>query len=236
MSLTDHHRETSDARRHLDAADVSLVLNRQARCPVLLLLDVSGSMSGPPATELAAALPALAAHLREDPLARKRVELATVTFGGHVTLDDFVSAEAWVPPTLADRVGGSTPMAEALVAGLDALDRRLAAYNAERIKRYTPLAFLLTDGHPDPGPAIASAVARVRTAQDARRLALFPIAIGAGADERFLASLGPRAPRRLVEGGIPALFEWVSLVSASLAASIPGTQVPVPPVDTWAAI
>lgn len=225
-----------DARRHLDAADVSLVLNRQARCPVLLLLDTSASMRGAPASELGAALPTLAAHLREDPLARKRVEIATVTFGGEVALEDFVSAEAWLPSALTDRIGGSTPMAQALIAGLEALDRRLTAYDTAQVKRYTPLAFLLTDGHPDPGPAIADAVARVRAAQAAGRLALFPVAIGAAADEAFLACLGPRAPKRLAAGGIPALFEWVSLVGSSVAASVPGTQIPVPPVDTWAAI
>ena len=55
--------------------------NPEPRCPCILLLDVSGSMSGRPINELNAGLVTFRDELLADPLALKRVELGIVTFG-----------------------------------------------------------------------------------------------------------------------------------------------------------
>ena len=52
--------------------------NPEPRCPCILLLDVSGSMSGRPINELNAGLVTFRDELLADPLALKRVELGIV--------------------------------------------------------------------------------------------------------------------------------------------------------------
>jgi uncharacterized protein YegL len=58
--------------------------NPEPRCPVVLVLDTSGSMQGKPIEELNEGLRAFAAALKGDRLASLRVEVAVVSFGGKV--------------------------------------------------------------------------------------------------------------------------------------------------------
>lgn len=56
--------------------------NPEPRCPVVLVLDTSGSMKGTAIQELNEALRLFAEALKSDRLAALRVEVAMVTFGG----------------------------------------------------------------------------------------------------------------------------------------------------------
>ena len=103
--------------------------NPEPRCPCLLLLDTSGSMSGKPITELNEGLKALGDDLRADSLASKRVELAIVSFGPVNVELDFTSATQFFPPEL--RASGDTPMGAAIVNGLELLKARKASYKTE---------------------------------------------------------------------------------------------------------
>lgn len=58
--------------------------NPEPRCPVVLVLDTSGSMAGEPIRELNEGLRLFAAALSADRLAALRVEVALITFGGKV--------------------------------------------------------------------------------------------------------------------------------------------------------
>jgi uncharacterized protein YegL len=58
--------------------------NPEPRCPVVLVLDTSGSMQGKAISELNEGLRAFAAALKTDRLASLRVEVAVIAFGGKV--------------------------------------------------------------------------------------------------------------------------------------------------------
>jgi len=58
--------------------------NPEPRCPVVLVLDTSGSMAGPAINELNEGLRAFSEAIRGDRLASLRVEVALVCFGGKV--------------------------------------------------------------------------------------------------------------------------------------------------------
>jgi uncharacterized protein YegL len=58
--------------------------NPEPRCPVVLVLDTSGSMQGTAIQELNEGLRAFAAAIKGDRLASLRVEVAVIVFGGKV--------------------------------------------------------------------------------------------------------------------------------------------------------
>ena len=109
--------------------DNSFAENPEPRVPCVLLLDVSGSMTGRPIAELNEGLLALKNTLAADSLASKRAEIAIVTFGGTVkVVQDFATVDRFRPPTLA--ASGLTPMGKAIETGLDMIDARKAVYRA----------------------------------------------------------------------------------------------------------
>ena len=122
------------------------VENPETRCPVILLLDVSGSMSGQPIQELNRGLAAFKKDVVKDSQAALSVEVAIVSFGPVRLTQDFVTIENFTPPEL--KSDGLTPMGEAIEYALDLLESRKTAYKDNGILYYRPWVFLITDGAP----------------------------------------------------------------------------------------
>src|SRR5512141_3449224 len=100
--------------------------NREPRQPLVLLVDTSGSMA-PDISDLAAGLASLRAALAKDSVARNRVELCVITFGGGVTVHgELGEAATFEPPALT--ASDDTPMADAIEQALDLLEMKKRAY------------------------------------------------------------------------------------------------------------
>jgi len=84
--------------------------NPEPRCPCLLLLDTSGSISGAPIAELNAGLVGFKDELAADSLAMERVEVAVVSFGPVNIENTFHTAPNFFPPNLS--ANGDTPMGD----------------------------------------------------------------------------------------------------------------------------
>ena len=79
--------------RTLESA-VEFAENSEPRCPCILLLDVSYSMSGAPINALNEGLRIFRDGLNQDGLTKKRVEIAIVTFGSKVkVVQEFVTVD-----------------------------------------------------------------------------------------------------------------------------------------------
>ncbi len=223
--------------------------NPEPRCPVILLLDTSGSMRGEPIEQLNAALQQFDRELKSDPLAALRVEVAVVEFGGaaralgvygedtgkDVQFDAsraFVTADLLTPPTLTAR--GGTPMGEAVRRGLDLLHKRKEIYKQNSLDYFRPWMFLITDGNPT--DQWETAAEQVRLEESRKGLLFFGIGVE-NADLKTLARFTPdnRPPLKLRGLAFGELFQWLSRSLSAVAHSKPGEQVPLPPAG-WAEI
>jgi len=205
--------------------------NPEPRVPCVLLLDVSGSMSGQPIAELNEGLGTLKDTLSADSLASKRAELAIVTFGGTVDVaQDFVTAGQFQPPHLSAR--GGTPMGQAIVTGLDMIATRKSTYRANGISYYRPWVFLITDGGPDDGWQAAADL--VKQGEASKSFAFFTVGVE-GSNFEVLAKISTRAPVKLKGLNFRDLFLWLSQSMQSVSQSSPGDKVTLPPAG-WADI
>lgn len=201
--------------------------NPEPRCPSLLLLDVSSSMSGDRIRELQEGLTVYKDELAGDGLARKRVEVAIVTFGGSVdTLQNFTTVDNFTPPVLA--VNGDTPMGQAVVVGLNLLDQRKQEYRNNGIGYYRPWVFLITDGGPTDinTPQWPEAIQRVKAGEGAKSFSFFGVGVQ-DADMERLAQICVREPMKLKGLQFRTLFQWLSNSQQSVSRSTPGDAVPL---------
>ena len=205
--------------------------NPDPRCACVLLLDTSHSMSGEPIRALNAGLAVFQRDIQEDPLARRRVEIAVVSFGGTVRKEqDFVAAGSFSAPTLS--AGGTTPMGEAIALGLEMVKNRKADYKAGGMLYYRPWVFLLTDGEPTDDWKAAAQMARAEAA--ARGVAFFGVGVG-DANMTILATITERTIK-LNGLNFRDLFIWLSQSQRRVSASKPGEQTALPPITFGAPV
>ena len=205
--------------------------NPEPRCPCLLLLDVSGSMSGQPITELNMGLTTFKDELTTDALAMKRVEVGIVTFGPVRTELPFQSAASFCPSTLTAQ--GDTPMGAAICHGLDMVRQRKDEYRANGISYYRPWVFLITDGGPTDDWRSAASI--VQAGEAAKAFAFFAIGVR-GANMETLKQISVREPLMLDGLRFRDLFSWLSTSLRSVSRSTPGTEIPLQSPSGWASV
>lgn len=219
--------------------------NPEPRCPVVLLLDTSGSMQGAPIQELNEGLRSFRDVVKADRLASLRVEVAIVTFGGTVEAIDvregkgqridfdaqqaFVTVDLFQPPSLS--AGGGTPMGGAVRRALELLRERKEIYKRNSLDYFRPWMFLITDGKPT--DEWKSAAQQVKDEETRKGVIFFGVGVE-GADMDTLARFSDqRQPLKLKGLAFAELFQWLSKSLSAVAHSKPGEMVPLPAVG-WA--
>lgn len=207
--------------------------NPEPRCPVVLLLDTSGSMSGHPIDELNAGLAIFKQEIQRDTTASLRVEVAIITFDSSVDiLQDFVTIDEFYPPQLT--ASGVTSMGEAIELALNKVENQKAIYKSNGIQYYQPWVFLITDGGPT--DSWQSAAQRVRQADADRKISFYAVAVQ-GADMNILGQIAPvNIPPLMLKGlQFQELFRWLSDSMKRVSSSkVGGGQTSLPAVTGWA--
>lgn len=213
---------------------VQLAENPDPRAPCLLLLDTSASMGGEPISALNAGLQTLKKDLMKDELARRRVEIAIISFGngGVKTVQPFVTASDWQPAPLS--AGGSTPMGEALERGLEKIGTRKEMYRQAGLQYFRPWVFLITDG--EPTDSYEEHARQMQVADSTRGLTFFVVGVERANIDR-LAGIAPqnRPPLKLQGLKFEELFLWLSQSQQRVSHSRVGDQLALPPVG-WAEV
>lgn len=215
--------------------NVEFAQNPDPRCPCILLLDTSWSMNGTPIMKLNQGLQAFQNDIQQDALARRRVEIAMITFGngGVQLLQDFVEAGSFqAPPLSAD---GHTPMGEAINLALDKIRARKDVYKANDILYYRPWIFMITDGAPTDNWEYAKQ--RIHAEEAAKGIAFFAVGVE-GADMGVLSQIAiPNRPPRKLQGlKFVEMFLWLSRSQGRVSATEVGEQIALEPADGWSVL
>lgn len=198
--------------------------NRDPRVACVLLVDVSGSMSGYVA-DLERGFKTFIDDIQGDPLARKRAEVAVVTFGSEANLlVPFQEARSLSPVSF--QINGSTNMAAAINLALDELEARKSEYKTEGLKYYRPWLFLLTDGAPDRRPdapggdPFDAAVRRLNNAESRKQVTVFGVGVGEGVNWDQLNRLSNERVAVHMDGlAFGEMFRWLSASLSSVSKS-----------------
>lgn len=197
--------------------------NPEPRCPVVLLLDTSGSMTGAPIQQLNQGLQLFRDELAADSLAAKRVEVAVVTFGPVEVAAEFQTADSFIPPHLTAK--SDTPMGAAVQQAISMVESRKSDYKLHGIAYYRPWIFLITDGGPT--DSWEEAAEASRRGQESKQFAFFAVGVqGARMDvlSRFCA---PREPLKLDGLRFRDLFQWLSTSMKSVSHSRTDEVIPL---------
>lgn len=211
------------------------VENPENRCPVVLVLDTSGSMAGEPISQLNRGIGVFKEAVETDDQASLRVEVAIVSFGPVRLAQDFVTVHQFVPPRLTAQ--HDTPMGEAVSHALDLVEERKRAYRENGVQYYRPWVFLISDGAPNPGSNWEQAAWRAREADASKKVCFFAVGVQ-DADMKVLAQFAPpeRPPVMLDGLDFHKLFQWLSASVVRVSGSqVGGQMVELPPV-TWGSV
>lgn len=202
--------------------------NPEPRCPVVLLLDTSSSMSGLPITQLNDGIVTFKEALMKDTMASKRVEIAVVTFGPVRIISDFQTIDNFTPNEL--KASGNTPMGEAIETAIDMINQRKLLYRQNGIDYYRPWLFIISDGAPTDDWQKAAQL--IHEGERSKSLLFFAVAVE-NADLDLLSQISVREVVKLKGLMFRQMFLWLSSSLSSVSKSNPGQPVKTPGGWEW---
>jgi len=208
--------------------------NKDQKCPVVLLLDTSGSMAGQPIDELNKALVKLKEDVLNEPTLSSRLEIGIVAFDDDARVEraiDLITPETDLPIL---NVGGVTNLVAGMNKAIEIVTDRKSFYKSNGEQYYRPFIVLFTDGAPTNTPEeIEQLDQTIQQMSDEKRFVFLPFGVG-GADMQLLSKLAAQTEDQRLKGKAVAyqmtnetkfsgVFEFVS-ASISSAINQGGTQ------------
>ena len=210
--------------------------NPEARCSIVLILDVSGSMRGQKIETVNRALGKFRDIIREDPVTSLRADVAVIEFDHEArVVQDFTNGMDFEPPVLT--VKGGTNYSKAVNQALDITEARKQSYRDGGIAYYRSLAYFLTDGYPehDDDAALAQAAGRLADAEQSSSIAFFAFGISSPDIPADMSALNRLAPRTAIEltsmEQLDGSIQWLSRSVAAVSQSQPGDNIRLPQPD-----
>ena len=216
--------------------DVEFAQNREPRCPLVILVDVSGSMSGTRIAQVNRALSEFGDHIRKDTLTALRTDIAVVAFNHETQLvADFTEGMDYQPPPPLSAKGG-TKMGNAVLTALNMVETRKKTYRDNGLPYYRAFVMMLTDGKPehDKQEEIIAAANAVQAAEAQKNAKVVAFGIAAegnrgGADIQAIQRIVPSTWEDLISTDqLPGALEWLANSMESVSQSQPGDEVALP--------
>ena len=210
--------------------------NPEARCSIVLILDVSGSMGGGKIQTVNQALVKFRDIIQEDSVTALRADVAVIEFDHEArVVVDFTNGTDFEPPELS--VKGGTNYSKAVNLALDVTEARKESYREGGIAYYRSLEYFLTDGYPehDNDTNLQQAAARLAEMEQSRGIAFFCFGISSPDVPADMSKLDELAPRKAIEltnmEQLDGSIQWLSRSVAAVSQSQPGEAIRLPEPD-----
>lgn len=192
-------------------------VDNTTKIPVMMLLDVSGSMHGEPIKELADSVQTFIEVLGDDDYARTSVELSIVTFSTniHVLHDYTFVDDIYFENNL--EVEDMTHMGKAIDYAIDSIQSKLKEYKEEGTLFKAPLLLIITDG--EPSDDITSASTRCADLIAKKKLTFMGIGVGKNVNMGELKRFNPNG-KVVLSPKYEDLAEVLKWVSYQLSAAV----------------
>lgn len=238
LCISDASSSQDDTMEKVCMDDTFDIDNPFPRCPVILLLDVSGSMDGDPINELNEGYRQFITETNCDESASNSVELEVITFESDVNVAVPFKSIYDVDSDPAPFVtGGMTSMGAALRLATEHLHQRRQLYNRSGIPAYKPWVILMTDGGPNDD--WQEAAQAMRELAENGSIQYLGIEIGDSVSHDTMCQILPATPGPLKLKGLrfKEFFRWLKDSLSSVSSSAVGEEenVPLPPI-TWGAL
>lgn len=210
-----------------------VVENYQQKCCCSLVLDISGSMYGPPLDELNRGLQDFHKEIQEDATTASRLEVAVITFGSQVeTLVEPSLVENFSMPMLT--TSGSTKLVDGVREGIQKVEDRKKWYKETGQPYYRPWVILITDGEPDPGQDVGGLAGEIQNGMDNKNYHFFAIGVE-GANMSVLKQISnDKMPPAMLQGlKFSAFFKWLSQSMGAVTSSTDGQKIEMPDPTSW---
>ena len=207
--------------------------NNDDRCPVALVVDVSGSMQEDIGM-LNAAIEKFRRTVLADPVATRRVEVALVAFNHQTEVrQEFCSIDEFNPGPLF--AGGGTKMCEAVNRALDMIENRKATYRANGVGYFRPWMLIFTDGMMGDAHEVPATARRVRETEKAKGVNTFVILNGAAKYDGTKAQLRQITDRTqpMKTAAYDELLEWLANSMVAVSNSGVGDKIKLEDPSAW---
>ena len=195
-------------------------MNTAPRCPVVLLLDTSGSMWGNAINELNAGLKQFIQETANDEAASMSVELEVITFDSYANVvmpfTPISDVEQNPSPLVAN---GMTAMGAGLALAYKDLQERRKLYSDNGISAYKPWVILMTDGGPN--DEWQESARKMRELGERGEIQYIGLEIGDSVDHSNMLSILPANPGPVKLKGLrfKQFFKWLTDSFSSVSAS-----------------
>lgn len=191
----------------------------------VLLLDTSGSMSGPALDSLNQAINNFIQQTSMDEMAMKRVDVAIITFDDKPELVmPFTPISQMQPVNLT--AGGLTAMGAGINMAIDQVKERNRFYASLGTPCFKPWIFMITDGSPTDD--ISTAVQRIQEEESKGthgKLKFFALGVS-NYNKQVLFQLTKRV-MELEDTDFSGIFDWMSESMCAISVSRVGENVPL---------
>jgi len=209
--------------------------NYEQKCLCVLVLDVSGSMSGEPINELNKGLQQFQKAVLDDFTASQRLEVSIVTFGSSVNcILEPSMVDSFQMPEL--KVGGTTKLVDGVRLAIDWIENRKKWYKETGQNYYRPMIVLITDGEPDRGQDIEGLSAEVSENIKNKKFIFYSIGVKGYNHDKLTKICSTPSPLPLDGYNFRKFFEWLSNSIGIISNSQEGETLELPPVSEWSQI
>lgn len=209
--------------------------NYEQKCLCVLVVDVSGSMSGEPINQLNRGLQDFHKEIMTDFVASQRLEVSIVTFGSSVIcIQEPTLINNFQVPTLT--TSGSTKLVDGVRLAMDIVENRKKWYKETGQNYFRPMIFLITDGEPD-ADQDTEGLSRELTNKIASKSFMFYSIGVVGFNHQKLSQIcSTPTPLPLDGYKFSEFFKWLSNSIGIITKSAEGEKLLLPPVNDWTQI